>query len=301
MSQTDPYVLGRSEAETRRLILQHLIYAPLTRRVFEAAGIGAGMRVLDVGSGAGDVALLLAELVGPTGRVVGVDLNAAILDTARARVAAAGWRNVEFHAGEAAEVAPGEVFDAAVGRWVLMYQPDPAALLRRLATRLRAGGVVAFHENDFGYPPGTFPPSALSQQVQRWSLPPGIAAGPPGGAPGEAPGPPPGAAGPGGPPGPGGPEMRMGTKLFQTYLDAGLPAPQLRLEAPIGGGPDWPGYEYTAETLRSLLPAMQRLTGADAATVGIDTLAERMRQDAVDGRRVQMLPMMIGAWARTPA
>ena len=292
MSQTDPYVLGRSEAETRRLILQHLIYAPLTRRVLEAAGIGAGMRVLDVGSGAGDVAQLLADLVGPTGRVVGVDQNAAILDTARARVAAAGWRNVEFHAGEAAEVAPGEVFDAAVGRWVLMYQPDPAALLRRLATRLRAGGVVAFHENDFGYPPGTFPPSELSQQVQRWSFPPGAPGGPPGGPAGGA------AAKP---PGPGGPEMRMGTKLFQTYLDAGLPAPQLRLEAPIGGGPDWPGYEYTAETLRSLLPALQRITGADAATVGIDTLAERMRQDAVAGRRVQMLPMMIGAWARTPA
>jgi SAM-dependent methyltransferase len=292
MSQTDPYVLGRSEAETRRLILQHLIYAPLTRRVFEAAGVGAGMRVLDVGSGAGDVALLLADLVGPTGRVVGVDQNAAILDTARARVAAAGWRNVEFHAGEAAEVAPGEVFDAAVGRWVLMYQPDPAALLRRLATRLRVGGVMAFHENAFGYPPGTFPPSELSQQVQRWSLPPGAAGGPPSGPPGAA---------PGKPPGPGGPEMRMGTKLFQTYLDAGLPAPQLRLEAPIGGGPDWPGYEYTAETLRSLLPALQRFTGVDAADVGIDTLAERMRQDAVGGRRVQMLPMMIGAWARRPA
>jgi SAM-dependent methyltransferase len=281
-SRADTYVLGRGEAETRRLILQHLIYAPLTRRVFEAAGIGAGMRVLDVGSGAGDVSLLLAELVGPTGRVVGVDQNAAILDTARARVAAAGWRNVEFYAGDAAEVAPGEAFDAAVGRWVLMYQPDPAAFVRRLVMRLRVGGVVAFHENDFGYPPATFPPSELSQQVQRWSLPPGA-----GGSPAA--------------PGPGGPEMRMGSKLFRVYLEAGLPAPQLRLEAPVGGGPDWPGYEYTAETLRSLLPVLQRFTGVDAAAVDIDTLAARMRQDAVDGQRVQMLPQMFGAWARKPA
>jgi ubiquinone/menaquinone biosynthesis C-methylase UbiE len=90
------YVLGRSEAETRRLILQHQVYGPLTRRLFEAAGIGAGMHVLDVGSGAGDVAILLADLVGARGRVVGVDVDPAVLDTARARVQAAGWRNVNL-------------------------------------------------------------------------------------------------------------------------------------------------------------------------------------------------------------
>ena len=92
------YPLGRGDAETRRLMLQHQIYGPLTRRLFEAAGIGAGMRVLDIGSGAGDVSLLLADLVGPRGRVTGVDLNGEILQTARARVQAASWQNVTFHA-----------------------------------------------------------------------------------------------------------------------------------------------------------------------------------------------------------
>jgi 2-polyprenyl-3-methyl-5-hydroxy-6-metoxy-1,4-benzoquinol methylase len=67
------YALGRSAAETRRLIAQHQIYGPITRRFLTAAGVSAGMRVLDLGSGAGDVALLLADLVGPQGRVVGVD------------------------------------------------------------------------------------------------------------------------------------------------------------------------------------------------------------------------------------
>ena len=129
MSVTDAYVLGRSDAETRRLIAQHQIYGPITRRLFEAAGIGAGMTVLDVGSGAGDVALLLAELVGPRGRVVGVDTNAAILDTARARAQAAGWRNVEFHTGDVRELSPETKFDAVVGRWILMYLPDPAAMI----------------------------------------------------------------------------------------------------------------------------------------------------------------------------
>src|SRR5688500_15950587 len=99
MSVADTYVLGRSDAETRRLIFQHTIYGPITRATFEAAGISAGMRVLDLGSGAGDVAMLLADLVGPRGQVVGIDMNASILQTARARVASAGWRNVTFRDG----------------------------------------------------------------------------------------------------------------------------------------------------------------------------------------------------------
>ena len=276
MTTADTYALGRSEAETRRLILQHQIYGPLTRRLFEAAGIGAGMRVLDVGSGAGDVALLLADLVGPRGRVVGIDLNAAILETARARVQAAGWRNVTFHAGDVREAPLEAEFDAIVGRWILMHVPDPVQVLGFLATRLRPGGVIALQESDFGYPPATFPPSELWEQVRRWGVPPDGAA-------------------------PGGPNIRMGMKLFQAYLDAGLPAPELRLEAPIGGGPDWPGYEYVAETMRSLLPRLQRLDGLDPAEVGIDTLADRLRRDALAGGRVQVLPVVIGAWARKPA
>jgi ubiquinone/menaquinone biosynthesis C-methylase UbiE len=268
------YVLGRSDAETRRLMLQHQIYGPITRRLFEAAGIGAGMRVLDIGSGAGDVALLLAELVGPRGRVIGVDLNPAILKTARARVEAAGWQNVTFKVADAGDLPRDRPFDAIVGRWVLMHTPDPVALLRSLAPMVRPGGIIAFQDSDFTYPPTMFPPSALSAQIQRWSIP-SIAAMP-------------AAVG-----------MNMGTRLYAAYLEAGLLAPELRLEAPIGGGPDWPGYGYVAETLRSLLPMLERMTGLDPDEVQIDTLADRMREDAVSGARVQMLPIVIGAWART--
>ena len=91
------YLMGRSEAETRRLIAQHQLYSRFTRRLLEDAGIAEGMKVLDVGSGAGDVALLAAELVGPTGSVVGVDQDAGVLDTARARAEASGRTNVSFH------------------------------------------------------------------------------------------------------------------------------------------------------------------------------------------------------------
>jgi ubiquinone/menaquinone biosynthesis C-methylase UbiE len=267
----DPYVLGRTDAETRRLILQHQIYGPITRRFLQAAGIGTGMKVLDIGSGAGDVALLLADLVGPRGRVVGAELNPAILETARGRVAAAGWSNVTFIAGNVREAPLDADFDAVVGRWVLMHVPDPVATVRQVATLVRVGGIVAFHENDFTYPPDVLPPSDLSRQVQRWSVPP---------------------------PGTPGPDMRMGTKLFKTYLDAGLPAPQLMVEAPAGGGPDWPGYTYLVETLRSLLPALQRATGLDPREVEIDGLADRLREDVVRRNAIQMLPLMYGAWSR---
>ena len=67
------YVLGHSERELERLRLQAQLIDPITRQFLIEAGIAPGMRVLDVGCGAGDVALLAADLVGPTGQVVGVD------------------------------------------------------------------------------------------------------------------------------------------------------------------------------------------------------------------------------------
>ena len=125
------YALGRSDAETRRLILQHQLYGPFTRQFLTAAGITAGMKVLDVGSGAGDVALLLADLVGPTGQVVGVDVNAEILQVAHSRVRAVGWTTVSFHPGDVMDLDLERDFDAIAGRWVLQYTPDPVALPRR--------------------------------------------------------------------------------------------------------------------------------------------------------------------------
>src|SRR5258708_22948077 len=80
--QRDPaYVMGRSEDETRRLEERAEFFNPATRLLFESAGIATGMKVLDIGCGPGDVSLLAAGLVGPTGRVDGVDMDPAILAT----------------------------------------------------------------------------------------------------------------------------------------------------------------------------------------------------------------------------
>jgi ubiquinone/menaquinone biosynthesis C-methylase UbiE len=276
MSAVDPsdsYALGRSTAETRRLIRQAQIYGPITRQFLVSAGIGTGMKVLDVGSGAGDVALLLADLVGPRGGVVGVEMNPVILETARARVDAVGWTNVTFLDGDVTSIALEDDFDAVVGRWILMYLPDPVAVLRGFLGCVRPGGIIAFQENDFTYPPTTFPPAPLHQQVMRWTTPP---------------------------PGSPGPDQQMGSKLHRAYLDAGLPATQLRLDAPVGGGEDWPGYAYVADTVRSLLPMMEQMGLVSAEDVDIDTLADRLRAEALELRGVQMLPILMGAWARKP-
>ncbi len=77
------YVMGRTDHESRRLELQDGLFNAWTRGLFARAGIGPGMHVLDVGSGTGAVARLAAELVGEQGSVTGVDLNPAILETAR--------------------------------------------------------------------------------------------------------------------------------------------------------------------------------------------------------------------------
>jgi protein-L-isoaspartate O-methyltransferase len=64
MDDTD-YALGRTRVEYQRLIEQAELFRPLTERLLRAAGIGAGMQVLDVGCGAGDVSFLVSEIVGP--------------------------------------------------------------------------------------------------------------------------------------------------------------------------------------------------------------------------------------------
>src|SRR5947209_19663893 len=99
MANPSPYAFGHSQAETERLRRQGTLFNPSTRHFLATAGIGAGMKVLDVGSGAGDVALLVADLVGPQGAVIGVEQDPGVLRTARDRAGAAGLAQVSFVAG----------------------------------------------------------------------------------------------------------------------------------------------------------------------------------------------------------
>jgi len=270
------YVLGDSDNERHRLQQQADLIGGFTRHALEQAGITAGMTVLDVGSGAGDVTLLLADMVGPGGRVVGVDRNPAILATAERRTAAAGYTNVRFVAGDVndLEVDLGRDFDAAVGRLVLMYNPDTVAALRAIAERVAPGGVVAFQEADFTWFAHSIPPLPLMTDVRDW-ISGAFAAG--------------------------GSDPHIGFRLPQAFAAAGLPRPRLQFDTLMGAGTDFAGYQYAALTVRSLLPAIEAAGIATAAEIDVDTLAERLRDAATAADATITTVSLIAAWTSLPA
>ena len=268
------YALGDSDSERRRLMQQSDLLGVYTRHVFEQAGIAPGMRVLDVGSGAGDVALLLADLVGPDGAVVGIDQNPAILATATARARDLGHRNITFVTGDVSDATFDRGFDAAVGRLVLMYLADPVAALRRIAGHLRPGGVVAFQEADFTSFAHSVPPIPLMADIHDWIRGAFAAAGC---------------------------DTQIGFRVRRQFLDAGLPAPRLQFNTVMGGGEDFAGYTFTAATLRSLLPVIERAGLATAAEIDVDTLPDRLRDEVVAADASITTISVVGAWSTLPA
>lgn len=138
------YVLGRTLAEHHRLNRQGRLISRITRHFFEEIGLTPGIRVLDVGTGTGDVALLAARAVGPSGRVVCVDTDPAALALAKERAEDEGLANIVFHACDFHRYQTPMAFDAVIGRCVLLHQVDPLAALEAVLKHLRSGGVVAF-------------------------------------------------------------------------------------------------------------------------------------------------------------
>jgi 2-polyprenyl-3-methyl-5-hydroxy-6-metoxy-1,4-benzoquinol methylase len=132
------YMLGRTNAEHDRLKRQGRLISTITRHFLEEAGLRAGMRVLDVGSGVGDVALLAARMVAPGGRVIGIDLDESALQMACHRAATQEISNVQFHACDFQEYANDGLFDAVVGRCVLLHQRNPAVALTSVAKHVRS-------------------------------------------------------------------------------------------------------------------------------------------------------------------
>jgi len=265
------YSLGHTPGELERLARQAKLVGPITRRIFLAAGLAPGMRVLDVGSGAGDTALLAADLVGPRGEIVGVDRSAVALETARARVEVAGHANVAFHEGDPASMAFERPFDAVIGRYVLMFQPRPADLLRALAAHVRPGGVLAFHEPSWD---GvlTVPRAPLFEQECAWIVEVIRRTGA---------------------------HEHMGMQLHATFVAAGLAAPTLHLEAGLGGGVE--AREWIAlvtELIVTLAPEIERLGIATAAELDLANLDARTRREVEANGSVILGRYEIGAWAR---
>jgi ubiquinone/menaquinone biosynthesis C-methylase UbiE len=272
-AKTMPYALGASDRERRRLMLQGgMLRAPL-EAAFRAAGIEPGMRVLDIGCGVGDVAMLAAELVGPSGSVVALDRDAASIEWARRRTAEAGFANIDFCAAEFDAFSDSAPFDALVGRFILLYLPDPAAVLRRLARSLRSGAVIAFMEPDFTMPFSVSPPLAELRHCETWIIEALRRSGA---------------------------RMDMGMSLHRAYRDAGFVNTATMVSHLSGCGMSRPIVDYFVETLRSMLPRIVEYGIATLEEVQIDTMADRMFSSARDADPQWVALRSISAWARKP-
>lgn len=265
------YQLGSDAAELERLDLQGRVLAPATRTLLEAAGVGRGMRVLDLGSGAGDVAFLAAELVGSGGEIVGVDQSSDSVSKARARAEQRELSNVRFVVGDVHHRIADGPFDAIIGRLVLMYVPDPATVLHTQAALLRPGGIVAPIEFDL-HSARSLPTTPLVAQALSWLREAFTAAHV---------------------------EPALGPRLWSVLLEAGLQPRGMLGVQPHFAPDDLDGAAILAGIVATALPLIERAGVATAAQVGADTLRQRIADELASAPAVFAHPMLISAWGTT--
>ncbi len=269
---TSPYALGATDAEHERLIRQAARIAPFTERFFRDAGIGPGQRVLDIGSGVGDVAMLAARIVGPSGEVVGVERDTRAITRARARVAEAGLRNVSFTQSDVSQVSSEKPFDAVIGRFILMFLPDPLAVVRSLAQLVRPGGVVAFHEVSWEpflrlaapLPLWSAGVSLIHETFQR-----------------------------------SGANTEMGPALYRIFQEAGLPPPTMSLEMPLGSDPEF--TRWASDVILSLRPLIEQFHLPLEKLGNLETLPDRLQAQVATANTFVSWMALVGAWSCKPA
>ena len=158
-SEHDGYVLARTSDEYRRLVLQARLWAEATDRALAKAGLGPGMRALDIGCGPGEVMRAMGRLVGPGGSVTGVDIDTAIGGEALAVLNAEGPPIYHFEHFDLTsdQEAPGAPYDLVFARLVVFHMADQPGALRRLWRWVKPGGSLLIMEYDMArmrsYPP----------------------------------------------------------------------------------------------------------------------------------------------------
>jgi SAM-dependent methyltransferase len=270
---THGYGSGIGEDEVARLEAQDHLLAQATRMIFTEAGIRPGMRVLDLGCGAGGATFLAADLVGPDGSVVGLDHSPEALDRARLRARQRGLTQVQFIEGDYYDPAPGGPYDAIVERIALYQIPDPAEVLRRQATVLRPGGLIVAQEADLS-PTYTEPEVTMSTQLNSWANQAFDKAGI-------------GALG------------TLGRRLWAIAEQAGLrPLGMIGIQQHVGPG-DEVALAALVEATRNLVPVLVGTGVATAEEIGMETWEQRLRDEWKRTRMVHGLPMALGVWATT--
>jgi ubiquinone/menaquinone biosynthesis C-methylase UbiE len=268
---TSDYALGYTHSEHERLIRQATRIAPYTERLFREAGIGTGQRVLDLGSGLGDVSILLSGIVGPSGQVVGVERDERSIARAKSRVAEAGLHNVSFAQMDVNQIASDIPFDAAVGRFILMFLPDPTSVLRSLSRLVRPGGVLAFQE------PTWIPLLASGARLPLWSkllcgihetfVRSGV-------------------------------NPEMGHDLYRIFQEIGLPAPEMHVETAMGSDASF--TDLLCDLLLSLRPLAQQHNVPLHDLGDLETLSDRIHAEVKASKTAVNFVPLVGAWSRKP-
>jgi ubiquinone/menaquinone biosynthesis C-methylase UbiE len=262
--------MGHNDRERRRLALQAGILRPFTEGCLKRAGISRGMHVLELGCGVGDVTLLAAERVGHEGHVTALDIDEAALAIADAKLRERGYDNASFVHSRIDEYRPARPVDAVIGRHILIHCPDPAAILRQAHELLREGGIVAFQEFDFSSFPRSYPPAPLragAAEVFTEFFARAI-------------------------------HGDIGGRLWSLLGRAGFESVECRGEFGVCGGPDSPYYEWFTESLRSILPRANSLGIGLEFAEGIDSMADRLREEALATGSSFPSPVMVSAIAR---
>ncbi len=268
MTTQPAYSLGSDERELARLDHQAATLARPTDVLLRAAGIGPSMRVLDLGTGLGHVAMQVAQIVGPDGSVLGVDQAAEPLAVARERAGP----NVRFEQGDARTFRDEAPFDAIVMRLLLFHLPDAVDVCRHHMGALRDGGIMLAIDYDIGSGRSE-PPVALAESGFAW-IEAAFRAG--------------------------GANPRVGARLGPLLRDAGLADVEtLGLQAYFAPG-DPAGPAMMTGVLRSLASQMIAAGIATAEEIGLEDFEQRVGDAVREADAVVLPPTLVGAWGRRP-
>jgi len=266
-TDTNAYPLTSDDFEQERLMRQAAWVAPHTERLFRRAGIGPGQRVLELGSGVGDVSLILGRLVGDSGEVVGVERDARSIRRASARMQELGLAHVRYTQTDVLSLPAEQPFDAGVGRYILMYMKDPAAVLRDVARLVQPGGVIAFLDASLrsfldecqGLPLWQEAARVMTEVFRRT-----------------------------------GANIEMGRELSGAFVGAGLPEPETETYTLTGS------ERWMSDCLISLRVQAEEL-GMPIEHLGeLRTLQQRLMDEVASRGRSVPLPQMVGAWSPVP-
>ena len=195
--------------------------------------------------------------------------RADALAQARLRAAQRGLTQVQFVEGDIHDLVPGGPFDAIVERVVLLWVPDPAAVLRRQATVLRPGGLVVPIETDLTI--RWLPETPYTTQVRSWMLEAAARAG---------------VSGP-------------GPRLWSIVQEAGLrPLGMIGIQPHFGPG-DPVGLAWFTEAMRGFAEVIVSTGVATPEEIGLDTFEQRLADEQQKYQAVCALPVLYSAWATT--